>query len=92
MLCNGNKSNLMEMNELAALRAALKLFANTRNEVARRAKVSPTYVTEVLKGNFKHMNKTVQKVLREAKKLHAELDTKHNELKTQLPQPVVMAS
>ena len=74
----------MELQQIAALRAGLKLFANTRNEVARRASVSPTYVTEVLSGNFKHKNPTVQKILDEAVKLYEELNQQNEEIKVSL--------
>jgi len=76
----------MEINELTALRAGLKLFANVINEVARRAEVSPTYVKVTLRGKVKNWqtNPTCLRIIEEAKNLYAEKDTANQRYKNQI--------
>jgi hypothetical protein len=83
---NVNKAKLMEIKELSALRAGLKLFANVINEVARRSDVSPTYVKVTLGGNVKNWqsNPTCLRIIEEAEKLYAERHAASERYKSQL--------
>lgn len=76
----------MEINELTALRAGLKLFASTINEVARRANVSPTYVKQTLSGKVKNWktNPTCLRIIEEAKRLYQERDELSQRYKSQM--------
>jgi transcriptional regulator with XRE-family HTH domain len=68
----------MDLSELSALRAGLKLYAGSKAEVARRADVSPTYVQTILAGKYKnyHLNPTCMHVIHTAKALLDELTGK----------------
>ena len=76
----------MEISELTALRAGLKLYANTINEVARRAEVSPTYVKVTLSGRVKNWatNPTCLRIIEKAKALYAERDEESQRYKSVL--------
>lgn len=79
----------MDLSELSALRAGLKLFSSTVNEVARRAEVSPTYVKHTLSGSVKswRTNPTCQRIIAEAKSLFAEREAAIQRYKCQMSVP-----